>query len=143
MGGYRNEFREGAEPVNVIQFAPFSGADFILMLEVRNLGPGITKSFADVKASLMKAGQAELENSVEQSIVTHDIDGPEGSAAGNAITDGMSATGPGEYANVYLTLGYAKVANMVLKFRLVSNQAPGEKDDAVEIVGARGLRNSD
>ncbi len=127
--------REGAEPVNVIEFAPFSGTDFILMLEVRNLGPGVTKSF-DIKSSLMKAGQAELENSLEQSIVTHDIDGPEVSGGYYTVTDKRyvnAQPGPGEYR--FLTLGYAKVANMVLKFRLVSNQAPGEeKDEAVEMI---------
>lgn len=126
---------EGNEPVNLIEFTPFSGADFEVIVEVRNLGEAVTKSF-DIRASLMKAGDAELPNCVEKSLDIHDFKGPEASGAYYSVTDKQlppAQPKPDDYK--FLTQGYAKLAGMVLKFRVLSNQVPGEeKNDALEMI---------
>lgn len=126
---------EGQEVIDAIQFAPSTGVDFLVHLEIRNLGPGVTKSF-DVHASLIQAANAELDDSVEKSVDIHDITGPEVTGGYYSVTDKRyvnAQPNPGEYK--YLTQGFAKLGTMVLKFRLLSNQPPGqEKDQLVEMI---------
>ncbi len=126
---------EGTEPVNAIDFMSFNGSDFQVHVEVRNPGESIAKSF-DIRASLMQAGSVELPDCVEQSLDIHDFKGPEASGAYYTVTDKRLVNAQpkaGEFK--YLTQGYAKLAGTLLKFRVVSNQAPGEEiKDAVEMI---------
>lgn len=126
---------EGREVIDAIEFAPFTGVDFLIHLELRNLGPGVTKSF-DIHASLIQAANAELDDSVEKSVDIHDINGPEVTGGYYSVTDKRYVTAqpnPGEFK--YLTQGFAKLGTMLLKFRLLSNQPPGEeKDQLVEMI---------
>lgn len=94
---------EGTEPVNVIEFMPFTGTGFEILVEVRNLGEAVTKGF-DIRASLMKAGNVELPNCVEQSLDIHDLKGPEVIGSYYTVTDKRwvgTQPQPGEYK--YLT----------------------------------------
>ncbi len=126
---------KGNEPVNVIEFVPFSGADFEVIVEVRNLGDFLTRAF-DIRASLVKVGNTELPNCVEQSLDIYDFKGPDVIGSYYTVTDKRWVSvqpQPGEYK--YLTQGYAKLAGMVLKLRVLSNQAPGEeKNNALEMI---------
>jgi hypothetical protein len=133
---------EGREPVNVIVLVPFAGNDFEISIEVRILGEAVTKNY-DIRASLMQAGQMELTNCVEQSLDIQDFKGTEVKGSYYTVTDKRwinTQPEPGEYK--YLTQGYAKLAGMVLKFRVISNRAPAEeKNDALEMMkSARFMR---
>lgn len=133
---------EGRELVNVIRFMPFGMGDFEVSIEVRNLGEPMTKAY-DIKATLIQVGNLELTNCVEKSLDIHDFKGPEATGSYYTVTDKRWVEvqpGPGEYK--YLTQGYAKLAGTVLKFRVVSNQPPGEEtNEALAMIkGARFTR---
>jgi len=117
-----------------VKFKPSSGDDFALMVEVINVGEKNAEQL-DLQSVLTNAAGSDLTNAVQQSLEIHDLAGPQVKGCYFVLMDKsrtIAAPKPGEY--LFLTQGYARVANVILNFRLVSNHLAPEQDQALELI---------
>jgi hypothetical protein len=131
-----DQVKELGVPVQRLQFHPSDDAGFAILLEIipvdmekaRELNP---------RDALLRPGQMELANSVEKELNIQDFQGEEATGSYFTLTDKKLANTaqppPGEYK--YVTQGYAKLEDLILNFRIVSNQPAGnEKTATLEMI---------
>jgi hypothetical protein len=101
--------------------------DFAVVISVIHMQEDKAKQL-DPTEALLQAAKKEMGSAMETKPEVHLFNGPEVTAAYMSMTDAtVSATAPkaGEFR--FLTLGYAKLGNLVIAFRMVSNR-PGEAE---------------
>lgn len=130
------EVRQLGVPVQRLEFHPADGADFAILLEIIPVDMEKAREL-NTRDTLMRPGQMELANSVEKELNIQDFKGEEAIGSYFTLTDkklaGTAQPPPGEFK--YVTQGCAKLEDLILSFRVVSNQPPGkEKTAALDMV---------
>jgi hypothetical protein len=123
-------------PVQQLQFHPADGAGFAILLEIIPVGMEKAREL-DTREALARPGQMELANSVEKKLNIQDFKGEEAAGSYFTLTDkklvNTPQPPPGEFK--YVTQGCAKLEDLILSFRVVSNQPAGdEKTAALEMI---------
>ncbi len=117
-----------------VHFQPREGNDYAAMVVAVHMTPASARDF-NTREVLMEAAKSELPGAVEKTADIHDLTGPEVSGNYFSLTDGKISADkpkPGEYK--YLTVGYAKLGDLVLILRVVSNRNGEEKAQALEMI---------
>jgi len=123
-------------PVQRFQFHPADGAGFAILLEIIPVDMDKAREL-DTREALARPGKMELSNSVEKELNIQDFKGEEATGSYFTLTDKKLADTaqppPGEFK--YVTQGCAKLEDLILSFRVVSNQPAGEeKTAALEMI---------
>jgi hypothetical protein len=131
-----DQVKELGIPVQRFQFHPTDGAGFAILLEIIPVDMEKARG-VNPHDALLRPGQMELVNSVEKELNIQDFQGEEATGSYFTLTDKKLANTaqppPGEYK--YVTQGFAKLEDLILNFRIVSNQPAGvEKTAALEMI---------
>ncbi|MDB6121667.1 MAG: hypothetical protein JWQ71_660 [Pedosphaera sp.] len=126
---------QGGIPMDLIGFHPQDSDEFAVLLEVVAIDQEKAKAM-DLRKALTDASRAEATNSVSGHIDIMELKGTNVTGVYFTATDKRLALvlrpNPGDYKN--LTQGYARLDNLVLTFRLVSNRSDEEKNAMLEMI---------
>jgi hypothetical protein len=122
--------------VQQLQFHPADGSGFAILVEIIPVDMEKAREL-NTRDALARPGQMELANSVEKELNIQDFKGEEAIGSYFTLTDkklvNTAQPPPGEFK--YVTQGCAKLEDLILSFRVVSNQPAGdEKTAALEMI---------
>ncbi|MDB6020116.1 MAG: hypothetical protein JWR19_4605 [Pedosphaera sp.] len=115
--------------VDEMAFFPTASDDFVIIVNAIHQDAKQVRGM-DTKAALEEAIQKELATAEETKADIHAVTGFEVVGSYVSLTDksvSVTRPKPGEFK--YLTQGFAKLGNLILAFRSVSNKANGEEKE--------------
>jgi hypothetical protein len=126
---------QAGRPMDLIGFHPQNSDEFAVLVEVVKVDKEKAKGM-DLRKALIEASSAEATNSVSGHIDIQELKGAKVTGLYFTATDKrlilILRPQPGEYRT--LTQGYARLDDLVLTFRMVSNSTDEEQKAMLEMI---------